>query len=237
MRSVVSSPASTCHRRYKVDDGDPSTTLALDRLAVQRAVNVVSTWWASEGRRRRGGRGRRADAGTHTYHLRAHTCTHHQLSSRHPTPAAAAVYMGQDLHTSSGNTVGTTTTYGSPPYYVSHQHTHTPALSVSHVDLIALRQRLRSKSHTAAFDFRSAATTTEAQQQRQPQTQHHHQPHSPPLQVPPHSPAPTNPTSTLPLQYLWYTRPAPGFEPREVTQPRPLRPRPKGCGWRGLISH
>ena len=133
MRSVVSSPAPTCHRRYKVGDGDPSKTLALDRLAVQGAVNVVSTWWASEGRRRRGGRGRRADAGTHTYHLRAHshTCTHHQLPSRHPTPAAAAVYMGQDLHTSSGNTVGTTTTYGSPPYYVSHQHTHPPPLSLT----------------------------------------------------------------------------------------------------------
>ena len=62
------SPAApTCHRRYKVGDCDPPTTLALDRLAVQGAVNVVSTWWASEGRRRRGGRGRRADAGTHTY--------------------------------------------------------------------------------------------------------------------------------------------------------------------------
>ena len=60
MRSVVSSPAPTCHRRYKVGDGDPSKTLALDRLAVQDAVSAVSTWWAVAGRRRRGGRGRRA---------------------------------------------------------------------------------------------------------------------------------------------------------------------------------
>ena len=133
MRSVVSSPAPTSHRRYKVGDCDPSTTIALDRLAVQGAVNVVSTWWAGDGRRRRGRRGRRADAGTHTYYLRARTCTHQQLSSRHPTPAAVAIYTGQGLHTSSGNTVGTTTTlhttYGSPPYYVSHQHTHPPPLT------------------------------------------------------------------------------------------------------------
>ena len=169
MRSVVSSPAPTSHRRYKVGDGgrykvgdgDPSTTLALDRLAVQGAVNVVSTWWASEGRRRRGGRGRRADAGTHTYHLRAHTCTHHQLPSRHPTPAAGAIYMGQGLHTSSGNTVGTTTTlhttYGSPPYYVSHQHAHPPPLTCGpHCPSPVTA----FKSALSRLDFRSAATTT-----------------------------------------------------------------------------
>ena len=44
------SPAApTCHRRYKVGDCDPPTTLALDRLAVQGAVNVVSPGGRVEG--------------------------------------------------------------------------------------------------------------------------------------------------------------------------------------------
>ena len=113
-----SSPAPTSHPHYKVGDCDPSITLALDRLVVQGAVNVVSIWWADEDRRRRGGRSRRANAGTHTYHLCARTCTHHQLPSRHPTPAAVAIYTGQGLHTSSGNAVSTTTTYGPPPHHL-----------------------------------------------------------------------------------------------------------------------
>jgi hypothetical protein len=58
--SVVSSPAPRCRRRYKVGDCAPSATLSLARLAVQGAVSVVSTWGGGEGRRRRGGRGRRA---------------------------------------------------------------------------------------------------------------------------------------------------------------------------------
>jgi hypothetical protein len=45
-------------------------------------------------------------------------------------------------------------------------------------------------------------------------------------------PSPVPVPAPLPLVY---TRPAPGFEPREVALPRPLRPHPKGCGWRGLI--
>ena len=49
MRSVVSSPAPTSHRRYKVGDCAPPTTLALDRLAVQGAVNVVSPGGRVEG--------------------------------------------------------------------------------------------------------------------------------------------------------------------------------------------
>jgi hypothetical protein len=60
VHSVDSSPTRRCRRRYKVGDCGPRSTLALDRLAVQGAVNVVSTWWAGEGHRRRRGRGRRA---------------------------------------------------------------------------------------------------------------------------------------------------------------------------------
>ena len=64
-----------------------------------------------------------------TFVVRACTCTHQQLSSRHSTPAAVAIYTGQGLHTSSGIAVGTTTTYRSPSYYVSHPHTHPPPLT------------------------------------------------------------------------------------------------------------
>ena len=73
------------------------------------------------------------------YYLRARTCTHQQLSSRHPTPAAVAIYTGQGLHTSSGNAIGTRATYGSLPYNTTY-HIRTPTRPLSHVDLIALRQ-------------------------------------------------------------------------------------------------
>ena len=85
---------------------------------------------------------RYAGAGASTF---APACTHQQPPSRHPTPPAVAIHTSQGLRTSSCNTVGTTTTYGPPPYYVSHQHTKHP-LSMSCVDLITLHQ----------FSFKSA---------------------------------------------------------------------------------
>ena len=70
---------------------------------------------------------RYAGAGASTF---APACTHQQPPSRHPTPPAAAIHTSQGLRTSSCSTVSPTTTYGPHPYYVSHQHTHLPPLTV-----------------------------------------------------------------------------------------------------------
>ena len=191
----------------------PSATLALDRLAVRGAVSVVSTWWAGEGSQETGRTrkmSRYAGAGASTF---APACTHQQPPSRHPTPPADAIHTSQGLRTSSCNTVGTTTTYGPPPYYVSHQRTTCP-LSLSCVDLITLHQcplesalgRLqlpkcrRGKIRPSSSGSRSNTATTDL-------TQPHHSPthqHPPPHQ---HLAPPLPPV---------YTRPAPGFEPQEV---------------------
>ena len=74
---------------------------------------------------------RYAGAGASTF---APACTHQQPPSRDLTPPADAIHTSQGLRTSSCNTVGTTTTYGPPPYYVSHQHTNlVPTPSHCHV--------------------------------------------------------------------------------------------------------
>ena len=70
---------------------------------------------------------RYAGTGASTF---APACTHQQPPSRHPTPPAAAIHTSQGLRTSSCSTVSPTTTYGPHPYYVSHQHTHLPPLTV-----------------------------------------------------------------------------------------------------------
>ena len=233
MRSVVSNPAPTSHRRPEAGDCAPSTTHALDRLAVQGAVNVVSTWWASEGRRRRGGRGRRADAGTHTYRLLTALAPTTSFPSRHPTPAAGAIYTGQGLHTSSGNAVGTTTTYGSPPYYVSaitpahptapsHMWTSLPFASAC--DQVRLRFPKRSHDNKKPNNSGSRRHSSK--------TQHHRRPHPPPLQ--PHAPAPTNPPApcrpTTPGMYkagAWVR--APGGSITLPPPPPPERVRVEGA--------
>ena len=147
---------------------------------------------------------RYAGAGASTF---APACTHQQPPSRHPTPPADAIHTSQGLRTSSCNTVGTTTTYGPPPYYVSHQHTNLPPLTVmcgpDYPSPVPVQVRALPSS-TAKVRHEKK---TEAQQQQQSQQHRHYRPHPTPLQ--PHPPAPTSthqPTSTLPPHYPRYVQ-------------------------------
>ena len=172
---------------------------------------------------------RYAGAGASTF---APACTHQQPPSQHPTPPAVAIHTSQGLRTSSCNTVGTTTTYGPPPYYVSHQHTNLPPLTVMcgpdypspvPVQVRALPSSTakvrHEKKRPSSSSSRSNTATTDL-------TQPHYSPT--------HQHPPTHQHLAPPLPPVC-TRPAPGFEPQEVAWHCPLRPRPKGCGWRGLI--
>ena len=123
----------------------PSATLALDRLAVRGAVSVVSTWWAGEGRRRRGGRGRRAGTPAQA-HPRSHPPA---PTSSHPLEIPRRQLMRS---TRARACARAHVIRWAPPRLMDHllttYHISTPSypLSMSCVDLITLHQ----------FSFKSA---------------------------------------------------------------------------------
>ena len=142
---------------------------------------------------------RYAGAGASTF---APACTHQQPPSRHPTPPADAIHTSQGLRTSSCNTVGTTTTYGPPPYYVSHQHTKLPPLAVMRgpdypspvpVQVRALpsstaKVRQEKKRPSSSSSRSNTATTDLTQPHYSPTHQHPPAPTNPPAPCPPTTP-------------------------------------------------
>jgi hypothetical protein len=122
-----------CRRRYKVGDCAPSATPALARLAVQGAVSVVSTWGGGEGRRRQGGRGRRAG-----------TQAQVRPRSHPPAPTSSPLDIPRRQLLRSTRTRACTrarVTRWAPPRpmnhllttYVPHQHTHLPLLNATYI--------------------------------------------------------------------------------------------------------
>ena len=225
IRSTAAPPPGTAAATKSVI-APPSATLALEPLAVQCVVSVVSTRWAGEGRRRQGGRGRRAG-------------TPAQARPRsHPTAPTSSRPLDiprlQLLRSTRARACARArVARWAPPQTMDHllttYHISTPTcpLSLPCVDLITLLQcpfksglgRLRlpkcrhDKERPSSGGSRSnTATMTSPNPTTAPPTSTH-QPHQ-------HL-APSLPPV--------YTRPAPGFEPREVAQSRPLRPHPKGC--------
>ena len=165
----------------------------------------MSTWWAGEGRRRRGGRGRRA--GTP-----AQACP--RLHPPAPTSSRPLDILRRQLLRSTraracARARVTRWALARPmDYLLTTYHISTPScpLSLPCADLTTLHQcpfksalgRLRlpkcghDKKRPSSGGSRSNTATTCS----------HYRPHPTPQQ--PHLPAPTNPTSTLPLHYPRY---------------------------------
>ena len=192
----------------------PSATLALDRLAVRGAVSVVSTWWAGEGRRRRGGRGRRAGTPAQA-HPRSHPPA---PTSSHPLDIPRRQLMRS---TRARACARAHVIRWAPPRLMDHllttYHISTPTypLSLSCVDLITLHQcpfksalcrlrllkcAMRRRRRPSSSSSRSNTATTDL-------TQPHYSPT--------HQHPPTHQHLTPPLPSVC-TRPAPEFEPQEV---------------------
>ena len=206
IRSTAAPPPGTAAATKSVI-APPSAPLALDPLAVQCVVSVVSTWWAGEGRRRQGGRGIRAGTPAQARprsHPPAPTSSRPldipRLLLLRSTRARACARARVARLAPPQTTDQLLTTY--------HISTLTCPLSLPCVDLLTLLQcpfksglgRLRlpkcrhDKKRPSSGGSRSNTATTCS----------HYRPHPTPQQ--PHLPAPTNPTSTLPLHYPRYMR-------------------------------
>ena len=198
--SAATTPPATAATKSAI--APPCATPALARLVAQGAVSVASTRWASEERRKGEGR---TGAGTGACIRPVPSpCTHQQPPLDIPrrrllqSTRARACARAQ-------------VTRWAPPRPMNHLHT-TYHISTStwppltcgpnYPSPVPIQVRARPCS-TAKVPPRQE----EAHQQRQPQQHLHYRPHTTSATAPLTSatPAPTNPTSTLPLHYPWYT--------------------------------